>query len=179
MIKLGQIKTLTIASLSALALAGSVALAQNVSNDQNKNQTGTEKHEGWGRGERREGGERLGRGGREGFGMFQGITLTDDQKTQMKQLHESFNSRTQSLRQELRAKHQEIRQSTAGGTFDEALVTQKLQEAAGLEAKMMGEEFKLHQQMQSILTPEQKTQLEQKRAEFKAKMGQRGERKPQ
>ncbi len=30
--------------------------------------------------------------------------------------------------------------------------------------------------MQAVLTPEQKTQIEQKRAEFKAKRGERGER---
>jgi Spy/CpxP family protein refolding chaperone len=42
---------------------------------------------------------------------------------------------------------------------------------ASLEAKLMGERFKLHQQMLSVLTPEQKTQLEQAQAQRKARRG--------
>ena len=77
------------------------------------------------------------------------------------------------------AKRQELRAASEGGTFNEALATQKLQEMAGLQAKLMGEEFKNRQEMLSILTPEQKTQLEQKRAEFKNKRGDRDERREQ
>ena len=43
----------------------------------------------------------------------------------------------------------------------------------------MAERFKLRQEMQSVLTAEQKAQIEQKRAERKAHRGQRGERKVQ
>ena len=71
-----------------------------------------------------------------------------------------------------------MRQANTGGTFNEALATQKLTEEAALKAKLMGEQFKLHQEMLSVLTPEQRTQMEQlreqfktKRAEFKAKRG--------
>ncbi len=174
--KLGKIKTLTIASLSAIAIATPIALAQS-GTDQNSNQTTqTERGErgkhgkGWHRGDH---GGRGKRGGRMG-GMFRGITLTEDQKTRMKQINESFRGRTEGLRQELRAKRQELRQASEGGTFNEALATQKLQETAGLQAKLMGERFKLRQEMQSVLTAEQKAQIEQKKAEFKAKRGERG-----
>jgi hypothetical protein len=37
----------------------------------------------------------------------------------------------------------------------------------------------MRQEMQSVLTAEQKTQIEQKRAEFKAKRGERGKRNVQ
>ncbi len=176
--KLGRIKTLTIASLSAIAIATPIALAQS-GTDQNNNQTTqTERGErgkhgkGWGhRGDHGGRGKRGGRGG----GMFRGITLTEDQKARMKQIHESFRGRTQAVRQELRAKRQELRQASEGGTFNEALATQKLQETAGLQAKLMGEKFKLRQEMQSILTAEQKAQIEQKKAEFKAKRTGRGQ----
>ena len=40
---------------------------------------------------------------------------------------------------------------------------------AGLEAKLMGERFKLHQETLSVLTAEQKAQLEQSKAQFKAR----------
>src|SRR6185295_10707482 len=49
--------------------------------------------------------------------------------------------------------------------------TQKLTEMASLEAKLMGEQHKLHQEMLSVLTAEQKAQLEQSRAQFKTRRG--------
>jgi Spy/CpxP family protein refolding chaperone len=94
----------------------------------------------------------------------------------MKQIHESFNERTKSVREQLRAKRQELRQASEGGTFNESLATQKLQDMAGLEAKLMSERFNLRQETLSVLTAEQKTQLEQKRAEFKSKRGERRQR---
>jgi protein CpxP len=189
--KLGKIKTLTIASLSAVALAAPIAYAQTTSTNQGTQQTSSDKGrgegqgKGWGdrdghsKGEGREWrGDREGRGGMRGM-MFRGVDLTDDQKAKMKQIGESFRERTQSLHQALRAKRQELRQASEGGTFNEALATQKLQESASLEAKLMGEQFRMRQEMLSVLTPEQKTQLEQKRAEFKAKHAEGGERKVQ
>ena len=181
--KLGKIKMLSIASLAAIALAVPIAYAQTTStNQENQRVTRGEGHgrgdgQGWGdRGGRGPGGER---GGGMQAGMFRGITLTDDQKAKMKQISQSFRERTQALHEALGAKRQELRQATEGGTFNEALVTQKLQESASLEAKLMGEQFKMRQEMQSVLTTEQKAQIEQKRAEFKAKGGERGERKVQ
>ena len=44
---------------------------------------------------------------------------------------------------------------------------------ASLEAKLMGEEFKLHQETLSVLTAEQKAQLEQSKAQFKARRGEK------
>ena len=171
--KLGKLKTLTIASLSAVAIAAPIAYAQSTGSNQENQQITRGEHRGGHKGGKGWGGE-FGRGGR-GMrgGMFRGIELTEDQKTRMKQISDSFRERTQSLHQQLRAKHQELRQASEGGTFNEALATQKLTEAAGLRAKLMGEQFKMRQEMQSVLTAEQKTQLEQKRAEFKAKRGER------
>jgi periplasmic protein CpxP/Spy len=162
--KLGTIKMLTIASLSVLVLAVSISLAQTPGTSQKDNA------QGW-HGERRDhrGGER---GGHRHM-MFRGLNLTDEQKAKMKEIGQAFRERTQSLRQELQAKREELRQANAGGTFNEALTTQKLQESAGLRAKLMGEQFKLRQEMMAILTPEQKAQLEQKRAEFKQRWSER------
>ena len=166
--KLGKIKVLTISALSAVALAGSIALAQTTATDPNAKQ---QKRGQWG-----EGRHFGGRGGGEHGGMFRGVTLTEEQKARMKQIHESFNERTKSLREQLHTKRQELRQANEGGTFNETLATQKLQEMAGLEAKLMGERFNLRQETLSVLTPEQKTQLEQKRAEFKGRRGERRQR---
>jgi periplasmic protein CpxP/Spy len=178
---LGKIKTLTIASLSAVALAAPIALAQSSGTNQEGQQVtrGEDHGKGWregrGRGDGKRWGDRGGRGGRMRGKMLQGLNLTDDQKSRMKQISQSFRERTQSLHQELRAKRQELRQASEGGTFKEALATQKLTESAGLEAKLMGEQFKMRQEMLAVLTSEQKAQLEQKRAEFKTKRAERGE----
>jgi protein CpxP len=157
--KLGKVKTLVVAALSTVALATPIVIAQQHAGVEH----GKGQHGEWGGGR---GGERGERGDHFGGGMFAGIDLTDAQKAQMKQLHQSFAESTKSLREQLRAKHEELRQAEAGGTFNEALATQKLTEAAGIQAKLMGAEFNLHQQMLSVLTPEQKAQIEQRRAQF-------------
>ena len=161
----GRFKTLAIATLSAIALAASIAVAQTVTTDQGAQQRterragrgGHKGHNGW-------------RGMRAG-GFFRQLNLTDDQKAKMKQIRESFAQTNKPLRDQLRAKRQELRQANEGGTFNEALATQKLTEMASLEAKVMGERFKLHQEMLSVLTAEQKAQLEQSKAQFKNRRG--------
>ena len=106
-------------------------------------------------------------------GFFGQLNLTEDQKAKVKQIRESFAERNKPLTEQLRAKRQELRQANEGGTFNEALATQKLTEMASLEAKLMGERSKLHQEILSVLTAEQKAQLEQSRAQFKTRRGER------
>jgi len=151
--KLGKVKLLAIASLSAVVLvAGSIAVAQSVKTHR-QGQRGA-----W-----------MGRGMR--GGVFARLNLTDDQKAKMKQLRESFGETNKPLLEQLRAKRQELRQASEGGTFNEALATQKLTEMAGLQAKVMGARFQLHQQMLSVLTADQKAQLDQLKAQFKDHRG--------
>jgi periplasmic protein CpxP/Spy len=169
--KLLRFKTLAIASLSAIALTASIAYAQTAQTDQNKGQGGA-RPEWRGRGRGKHGNH--GWGGMRGGAFFRQLNLTEDQKTKLKQIRESFAERNKPLREELRSKRQELRQANQGGTFNEALATQKLTEMASLQAKMMGEEVKLHQEMLSVLTPEQKTLLEQQKAQFKARRAERG-----
>ena len=161
--KLGKFKLLAIASLSAVVLTvASLAVAQQVKT-------------GRGDGQGRRGawqGQGMKRGG--GFGedrLFARLNLTDDQKAKIKTIRQTFMESNKPLFEQLRAKRQELRQASEGGTFNEALATQKLTEAAGLEAKLMGARFQLRQQMLSVLTPEQKTQLDQLKAQFKTNHG--------
>ena len=165
-----RFKTVAIAAISSIALAGSIVFAQTTTPDQS-NQQGT-------RTERRAGGKHGGHrwGGMRRGGGFRQLNLTEDQKTKMKQIRESFAERNKPLREQVRAKRQELRQASEGGTFNEALATQKLTEMASLEAKLMGERHKLHQEMLSVLTAEQKAQLEQSKAQFKARRGERRQR---
>ncbi|HYH84607.1 MAG TPA: Spy/CpxP family protein refolding chaperone [Pyrinomonadaceae bacterium] len=164
--RLGKIKTLAAAAVAAIALTTGLAVAQTGTQDsQAKPHAG--KH-GFGKGRGHRG------GGMHGFGR---LNLTDEQKARMQQIHQSFGERTKGLREQLRAKRQELRQAESGGVFNEALATQKLTEAAVIEAKLMGERFRVHQEMLSVLTPEQKTQMEQQREQRKSRRGEgRGRR---
>lgn len=161
--KLGTFKLMAIASLSAVVLTASIAVAQSVKTE---SQDGKGSRHGWH-------GQGMKRGSHQGDGVFERLNLTDDQKAKLKTIRESFAERNKPLREQLRAKRQELRQASEGGTFNEALATQKLTESAALEAKLMGERFKLHQEMLSVLTAEQKAQMDQLKAQFKDGRGRR------
>ena len=168
--KLGKIRTLAFASLATVAVAAPIAMAQTAGQDgqQRPHAEGRGKSYGEGRGGHRGGGF-----GRHGFGGFRGVELTDEQKTRMQQIHQSFGERTKSLREQLRAKRQELRQAEQGATFNEAFAAQKLTEAAAIEAKLMGERFRLHQEALSVLTAEQKAQIEQRKQQREQRRQQR------
>lgn len=165
--KLGRIQTIAFAGLSALAIAAPIAVAQTAGGgEQGGRRQGA--HEGHGKGGRH--GGRGGRfGGHGGGRMFRGVELTDAQKASLKQIHQSFGERTKSLHEQLRAKHQELRQAESGGAFNESLATQKLIELAPIQARLMAEQARMRQESLAVLTPEQKTQMEQRRAEMKTK----------
>jgi protein CpxP len=177
--KLGKFQTLAIASLSVIALAAPIALAQSgktdtegqQSQDNGERGSGRGRHKGHGDGER--GG--FGRGERGGRGegrMFRGLNLTDAQKAQMKQIRENFKAQIAPLREQLRGQRGEGRGFKSGETFNEAEATQRMVAAAPLRAKMMGESFKMRQALLAVLTPEQRTQMDQQKAERKARFEQ-------
>jgi protein CpxP len=169
--KSGRFKVLAIATLSAIVLAASIAVAQTVTPNQDNGQGARPE---W-RGRR---GQHKGHGmrGMRAGGFFRGLNLTEDQKAKMKTIRQSFAESNKSLREQVRAKRQELRQANEGGTFNEALATQKLTEIAPLEAKLMAERARLHQEMLSVLTAEQKAQLEQAKAQFKTRRAERRNR---
>ena len=159
--KISKLQIMALSALIAVTLAISAILAQSSNGQSDSPKPGEGKGAfGWH-------GGRHGRGMR--FAMFRALNLTDEQKAQMKQIRQSYRERTQPLREELRAKMQGLRQANAGGAFNESLAAQRLTETAGLRAKLMGERFKLRQEMMGALTPEQKTRMEQMREQFRAK----------
>src|SRR4051812_39711018 len=100
--KLGKVKVLAIASLSAVVLAiGSLAVAQTVK---------TGKSDGQGRR-----GAWQGQGRRGSFGgdrLFARLNLTDDQKAKVKQIRQSFMESNKPLFDQLKSKRQELRQAS-------------------------------------------------------------------
>ena len=170
--KISKLYALALAALLAVGSVGTYALAQSGTGQNDQTKRGVGKR-GFGEGRGHRGPGRGGRGGMMGLGA---LNLTDAQKAQVKQLHETHRQNTQSVRAELRTKMQELRQANANGTFNEALTAQKLAETAPLRAKLMADQFKLRQETLALLTPEQKTQLEQMRERFKSNRGERGKR---
>src|SRR5258706_3595947 len=99
--KLGKIKTLTIASLSAVALAAPIAFAQSTTTTQDTPQATGDRHGGhgkaWGdkgRENRGWGGERAARGGRRGGMVLRELNFTYDPKVQIKGIRYRFREST-------------------------------------------------------------------------------------
>lgn len=156
--------------LAALALSFSLAWAQTPAGEQ---QEARKAHIG----KRMQRGARGFRAGNRGM---RGVNLTDAQKEQMKQIRTSFQERTKYLREQLSAGHQALREARQNGTFNEALAQQKLTELASVRAKLMTEQYQMHQQIEAVLTPEQKAQMQQmreqrqaRREQFKARRAER------
>ena len=162
MSKLSRIQKVAIVAVMAIAVAVPVAIAQST----DAGAKGRGGH--WS--------EHGGRGGRDMMG-FRNLDLTDAQKAQMKQIRESHSQTLRPIMEQIHAKRQEIRQASQGGAFNEALVTQKLTEIAPLEAKLQGEQRRVHQEMLAVLTPDQKVKLEQAREQLKSKWAERGAKK--
>jgi periplasmic protein CpxP/Spy len=162
--KLKRIHAIALAAVMAVAIAVPFAIAQSKDAGEHKGRR-AEGREGMRGGDRR-GGGRMG-------AAFRNLDLTEAQKTQMKQIRESRGQNLRPLMEQIRTKRQEIRQARQGGTFDESLVAQKLSEIAPLEAKLMGERARTHQEMLSVLTAEQKAKLDQSRDQRKSKWSER------
>ena len=163
--KVKRIHAIALAAVMAVAIAVPFAIAQS------KDATGHKWSHAEGRGHGRRGGDRM------AGAFFRNLDLTDAQKEQMKSIRETHGQAVRPLMEQIRAKRQEIRKASAGGSFNEALVAQKLSEIAPLEAKLMGERSRLHQEMLSVLTAEQKAKMEQAREQRKAKWAERGANK--
>ena len=154
MVKLNRFRAIALAAVMALAIAAPFAIAQS-------KDPGAQRAHGMRGGDRMSG------------AFFHNLDLTDAQKAQMKQIREAHSQTLRPLMEQIRTKRQEIRQANQGGTFNESLVAQKLTEIAPLEAKLMGEQFRTHQEMLSVLTAEQKAKLEQLREQQKTRWTER------
>ena len=163
MLKNNKFKVLMAAIILAIVVAIPIAMAQSGGKSGRHGGAGKfEGHRGFGRGE--------------GL-FFRGLDLTDAQKTQMKQIRENHSATIKTLREQLHTTMKDLHQTNPGATFDEALVSQKLAQVAPLQAKLMGEQFKIRQEMLSVLTAEQKTKMEQMREQFKTKRAERHAKK--
>lgn len=154
----GFASALVVGSMAAFAVAQDTQAP--VKEDNVKKERGFKKFGKRG-GPHRKGGHKF-RGGK----GFHGIELTDAQKEQIKQIHQA-NRPDQATMDELKAIHQAKRAGTI--TEDQKARAQTLREQAKLNRQAV------QQQIDNILTPEQKQQIETRKAERMTKMKERRE----
>jgi protein CpxP len=111
----------------------------------------------------------FGHHGRGGEMMFRALNLTDEQKTQVKQIMEASKSKVEPIREQLKTNREKLEAATANGAFDEAQVTAIANEQAGLASQLIVERERAKSQVFALLTDEQKA----KAGEMKAKMQER------
>ena len=156
-----SLKSKFVSVFASAMVLGSVAVVASAQTEAPAVKDGTEKagkldrkgfgrHGGFGKGMR--GGDRAG---------LRGIELTEAQKAQIKQIHEA-NRPDASVMEEMKA-IRETRRS--GGTITE---DQKVRIQA-LRDQMQAKRASVHQQVLAVLTPEQRQQLERRKAEMQKK----------
>jgi protein CpxP len=95
------------------------------------------------------------------------LNLTDAQKDQLKAFRQSFREENKAFFQSVRQTHQDLRAARQAG--DEAKVNELKATAQSQREQMKQLRQAQHEKFLSILTPDQRTQLEALKAEWKAK----------
>src|SRR5882762_6969337 len=104
-------------------------------------------------------------GPRDGIGFLShDLNLTQDQKTQIKKITDSFEESTKSLRDQLKTLH-ESEPDPLSGTFDEATVRAAAEARAKVDIELSVARAQMMSQIAAVLTTEQKAQLAAKKAE--------------
>lgn len=101
-------------------------------------------------------------------GPYSQLDLTDAQKAQLKQVRANHRDAIMQLSKQLGTMRQQLNQAENGTTFDEDLATKQLTAMASTEAKLMGERFRERQESEAVLTPDQKSKLQQLQQQMKA-----------
>ena len=99
-----------------------------------------------------------GPGPRRDFGPLHGLNLTDAQRDQIKQIHESFEEQTKALREQMQTLH-ESQGDPMSGTFNEAAVRAAAEARAKLQVEQEVLHAKIMSQVANVLTPEQRAQM--------------------
>lgn len=117
-------------------------------------------------------------GGMYGGGMFEGhmlhfftdyLDLTDAQQAQVKDILAKEKPAMKPLMQQMAQGHQQLREPTMAGAFDEAKVRALATQQSQTMTEMIVQKARIESEMIQLLTPEQKTKLN----EFMAKHEQR------
>src|ERR1700752_714851 len=102
---------------------------------------------------------RGGRGPGDGLGpLARDLNLTEDQKTQISKIQDSFRGNDKALLDQMRTLRQDEPDSLAGA-FDEAAVRAAAEARAKIQVELEISRAKMMSQIAAVLTPEQRAQL--------------------
>ena len=111
---------------------------------------------------------RHGPGGRGGFGPLEGLNLTDAQRDQIKQIHESFAESTKTLREQMRTLHENQAQGDPmSSNFDEAAFRSAAEARAKIQVEMEVAHAKMMSQVANVLTAEQRAQMAERHKQMR------------
>lgn len=163
--------TRAVLTLAVAACCAGVAPAQGVPAPQDESEAGARRGERMGRRHRGPRGERPGHKGRRGKlrGLRQ-LDLSDAQREQLRAIREKYHDHNQQERTELRALWK-IRKDGGQLTPEQEARSRELIHTL----RRTGES--IEQEMLGVLTPEQRTQLEQNRKEFEERREERRQRR--
>jgi protein CpxP len=102
--------------------------------------------------------------------MFEELNLTDEQKTQIKTLHENARTASEQYFEKLKGGHEQIKAIVQAQTFNEEQARQILNAKAQAETELEIIHLRTESGIYNLLTAEQKTklaELEKNRAEFR------------
>ena len=157
-----RIRTAVLA-LALTAGAGSVAAAQTTTPDRPpRDRAEMGRHRG-GRGERGMG------------GLMKGVSLTDAQKTQARQIREKYQPQYRSMREEMRPVRKEIREARQRG--DSAAAKAAWDRTAASRAKMKTLREQELAELRAILTPAQRTTFDANLAQMKKRIEEHGDKR--
>jgi len=91
-----------------------------------------------------------------GRGPFAQLNLTDDQKSQMKALHEQQRDQMKNTFQALRDAHQQLRAQVFSDNPDNAQIATLQTKIAGLEKDALSARIDMDRKISAILTPDQR-----------------------
>ncbi len=124
-------------------------------------------------------GRGMGHGPGFGHGMFglmgRSLNLSDTQRSQIKTLHEQQRTALEPLMKQIAQIRKDMLTATANGNFDQAKVTQLANQQAQIEAQLtVAREQLMSKIYNTVLTSEQKAQVDQMRQRELSRLEQGG-----
>jgi periplasmic protein CpxP/Spy len=119
----------------------------------------------------------FGRGGFGGpLGLLRQLELTDEQRTQVRQLMDSHRDELRAVGEKLMAAHRAQNDAVTAAQFDEQAIRTKAADVAAIEADAAVLHAKLHSEVFALLTPEQQAKAAELKAQRETRVQQLKER---
>jgi len=101
--------------------------------------------------------------------MFETLNLTDAQKKSISDIFAANRESTRPLMQQLRDQHRALNDASQKQPFDESTVRFQAQELSKIQSEMMVRRAAVMNQVSAVLTPDQRTKLQELKAQRQAR----------